>query len=410
MRFARRSPSNIPNPGLPSILTLFPTDDQRSWQAFVSDSADRQIEEGLEIVPIERSNTSCGKTVSPDTDEKEVLSATLTLEETHSKPLPPLPKAAWLLFAREKWCQLPVKQRMVILLGVQLGLLLTICLSLLSIRTHSMEREDSSEISAESTMDSSKGTAIPVGSFALNLDFPRQQSSACLADNRESASWLCPSQAVILVQIESQEIVPKKRLLSLQSMHGQDMKVYGERPFMVSELVLDQIRDSERSDHAEVYAFRALYDRTVLVEESALSFVGSSKQSGPSKATARFPPNERPWLCYFNNTSVEGVFDTYQFATTIGNSTNEANFNATAVPSSSFPFRTQITEQWLANGTRAYCEQQTLTGGRLRATGAPKYFLNTTDISTVFDTSVHKQTERQTYIPENACSCQWIAQ
>lgn len=119
MRYSWRTPKNTAIPTLPSILTFFPAgEDQRSSQQIARESADDRIGEGLEIVPIERSNTSCGKTVSPDTEEKEVLSTKLALRENSVKPLPPLPKTAWLLLAKAKWYKQPVRRRVLFLLGV----------------------------------------------------------------------------------------------------------------------------------------------------------------------------------------------------------------------------------------------------------------------------------------------------
>lgn len=126
MRFPYRPQKPPSTPALPSILTLFPADhDHQISRASSREQANSHqgAAHGLEVVPIERCNTSCGKTVSPDTEEKEVLHAAIESRNRRSKPLPPLPKAAWKALAKAKWYRLPVKRRM--------GVLLCVCIFLM---------------------------------------------------------------------------------------------------------------------------------------------------------------------------------------------------------------------------------------------------------------------------------------
>jgi hypothetical protein len=119
MRLPCRPPKKAPTPAIPSILTLFPVNqDTRVDKTPTAQQASSCIGYGLEVVPIERCNTSCGKTVSPDTPEKEVVYATLLDWNRRTKPLPPLPNTAWKGLVKRKWYRLSVKQRIVILLCV----------------------------------------------------------------------------------------------------------------------------------------------------------------------------------------------------------------------------------------------------------------------------------------------------
>ena len=139
MRFPRQPPRSTPHTALPSILTLFPA---RQGRTVVSSRTNdsRQLQnisqEGIEVVPIERSNTPCGKTVSPSADEKEVspLSTTSWAQRVRSKPLPKLPQERnWRRTLKRKWSALSIKKRVLILLGAQASVLVTIGLSIFAI-------------------------------------------------------------------------------------------------------------------------------------------------------------------------------------------------------------------------------------------------------------------------------------
>jgi hypothetical protein len=158
MRFPG-STKRLPTPAVPSILTLFPVDQGTVLEKSpVTQRTDSCVGYGLEVVPIERCNTSCGKTVSPDTPEKEVIYGTLKNWNRQSKPLPPLPNASWKALIKRKWYRLPAKKRIAVLLcvngqtqtpehthadftaQVQLVLLMTVGLSLLSVKPRLAKR------------------------------------------------------------------------------------------------------------------------------------------------------------------------------------------------------------------------------------------------------------------------------
>lgn len=171
----------------------------------------------------------------------------------------------------------------------------------------------------------------------------------------------------------------------------------------------DTIYATEHSDGGPVYRFQALYDRIVLLADTQLSFLGQSTQNSETKG--KINPNDSPWLCYFNNTLMEVFIYMSQRAATATNSTPSANDTTKTGTSPPFPFVVQIYEQWVYNETRAFCEQQNVSDhGALRKSDAPRYFLSTTDPSSVYDPSVGRHTKQQAGIAESACQCQWIVQ
>lgn len=261
------------------------------------------------------------------------------------------------------------------------------------------------------TTNSKKAKSIPDGSFTLGLGNPRQQSVNCLSNNDEAVSWVCTSGVDFKIDIQSQDDASRQQHLSIQSGRTAGQSLYGEQPFSIDRASLNPIHESVPSERGASYLFRASYDRTVLLAESQLSFLGSATPSEFPNPRASLSPDDRPWLCYFNNTSIEGLIFTSQRATPLTNTTKDSLNNSTETSSSkSFPFIMQITEQWRAGGTSAYCEQLASTKGRSRTTDTPKYFLNTTVIPVVSDISLNSQKQRRSDSSESACECQWVVQ
>jgi len=123
MHLPRRSAKSIQP--LPSIHTAFPAVklDSKSSGENSGKCLIRRIEDGIELVPIERCNILSAPILSPDQGEKEVL---ISQKETSplDKPLPTLPKSIW--------ARMSLKQRMLAILGVQCATLLTIGLALMA--------------------------------------------------------------------------------------------------------------------------------------------------------------------------------------------------------------------------------------------------------------------------------------
>jgi hypothetical protein len=125
MHLPRRSVKSIQP--LPSIYTAFPINNEDSSTSEHSGKClIRHIEDGIEVVPLERSNILSAPILSPDEAEKELFISWEEKVSPSDKPLPRLPKSPW--------ARLSLKQRIIVILGVQLALLLTVGLSLLAAR------------------------------------------------------------------------------------------------------------------------------------------------------------------------------------------------------------------------------------------------------------------------------------
>lgn len=88
----------------------------------------RQIEDGIEVLPFERSNTLSAPILSPDQGEKEVLFVLQRGIKESEKPLPRLPTSLWK--------RLSMRQRIVVLLCGQFLMMMTIGLALMGAKNH----------------------------------------------------------------------------------------------------------------------------------------------------------------------------------------------------------------------------------------------------------------------------------
>jgi hypothetical protein len=131
MQLPRRSIKNIQP--LPSIYTVFPTNNEDSSTSEHSGKClIRHIEDGIEVVPLERCNILSAPILSPDQAEKELFIPQKHHSSPAEKPLPRLPTSLW--------ARLSLKQRILALLGIQLAMMLTIGLALLAAKNRASSK------------------------------------------------------------------------------------------------------------------------------------------------------------------------------------------------------------------------------------------------------------------------------
>jgi hypothetical protein len=135
MRFPRRSSRSILHQSLPSIQTLFRSSlsDGNTIHSPLLASPGR-IVDGIEVVPLERQNSSTTKICTPGTEEKEVVAGwkeNLELELA-AKPLPSLPGS--------RWARISTKYRIIAILCLQFFILLTIGLGFMAAKRKGLNR------------------------------------------------------------------------------------------------------------------------------------------------------------------------------------------------------------------------------------------------------------------------------
>jgi hypothetical protein len=255
MQLPRRSVKSIQP--LPSIYTTFSVSNEgNSTSEHSGKCLIRPIEDGIEVVPIERCNVLSAPILSPDTAEKELFITSKEESRPSEKPLPRLPTSYW--------ARLSLKQRVLALLAVSSGdsichgAFLTTHRSDLSARTETT-RNDSS-VTTQAT------SAIARGSFAVPIQLPQQQSSACLARTNESVAWQCASDTTFQFNILPPPMDSNTTMITLGSMPDMNGTIYhGHQAPNVfpTELRLITGADSPERD-GPVYHFWSTYDRIVL--------------------------------------------------------------------------------------------------------------------------------------------------
>jgi hypothetical protein len=129
MQLPRRSVKSIQP--LPSIYTTFAiNNDNHNSGEHSGRCLIRHIEDGIEVVPFERSNILSAPILSPDQAEKELFITSQRELSPSDKPLPRLPKPLW--------ARLSLKQRVLALLGIQLAMMLTIGFALIAAKHRSL--------------------------------------------------------------------------------------------------------------------------------------------------------------------------------------------------------------------------------------------------------------------------------
>lgn len=127
MQLPRRSVRSIQE--LPSIYTAFPANYRpvRTHSASTASESARSpdIEDGLEVVPLEHDSIRSAPIVSAYLDEKEVFIGT---HEVSEKPLPGIPSSLW----ARTWGRMSIKYRVFVVLGLQALILLTVGMALLA--------------------------------------------------------------------------------------------------------------------------------------------------------------------------------------------------------------------------------------------------------------------------------------
>jgi hypothetical protein len=137
MQLPRRSVRSIQE--LPSIHTAFAIHYQavrtHSASTASNSASSPNIEDGLEVVPLERDSILSAPIVSASLDEKEVFISTQELSE---KPLPNPPTSLW----GRTWGRMSVKYRVLAVLGLQALVLFTVGMVLLATSPKHTEKYD----------------------------------------------------------------------------------------------------------------------------------------------------------------------------------------------------------------------------------------------------------------------------
>ncbi|KAF2027195.1 hypothetical protein EK21DRAFT_102737 [Setomelanomma holmii] len=406
MHLPRRSLKSIQP--LPSIYTAFPassddnTSGENSGRCLI-----RHIEDGIEVVPIERSNLLSAPILSPDQAEKEIFIMSQRQLDPSDKPLPRLP--------RSLWAKLSLRQRILAILGVQLAMLLTIGLAFLAAQGHSPQSvlsEQSARTHARGDNLSSLSDMEPIarGPFAVPIQLPQQQNSACLARTNESVAWQCASDTTFQLSILPSPSGSNVTMVTLGSLPATNGTLYhGHQPPDVQPVELKALQNVATTDDRPAYHFRASYNRVVLLRENDLT---PPEKPRPQPVTGHpaFQAGETAWRCVFNETLIDGYIYPDQKSTAV----IQTNMTSTAATLPRMPHVLKLVEQRMPNGKGPYCEKVKVQNGGLVKISGQAVVLTLAEPDAEADAA--EKTRRARFqirqgAPEKQyCRCQWMVQ
>ncbi|KAF2820515.1 hypothetical protein CC86DRAFT_114207 [Ophiobolus disseminans] len=346
---------------LPNIHTVFNT--RRSANNSTENSTRCsiiQIEDGIEVVPIERSNILSAPILSPDESDKEVMISRqgATFSE---KPLPTLPKSFW--------AKLSLRQRILSIIGVQCATLLTIGLALSAVKPRLYPSE----------------VTLPRGSFAILVEEHGSQEWGCLAKRNESLTWQCAANKYLQLDISAPTPGSNTTMVQLSSLPTFNGTIYyGQQSPDIQPVELSLFIGEERYNDppiglGPVNHFRATYNRTVLVKEEY--FNPPSEGSGipmNHMEHALVQQSDTLWRCNFNESTMEG----YLYA-------DQRTFATSEIRSMSILGRDllemkrkfKLSESWEPTGKSPYCERVKVQYGTLARVGNETKALTAADFA-----------------------------
>jgi hypothetical protein len=352
---------------LPSIYTVFSSQYTRVSSSTASGGSESpRVEDGLEVVPLERDGMLSAPILSPWYEEKEVY--LISQEECPEKPLPRPP--------RSLWKRMSVKYRVISLLALQAAVLLAIGLALLSVKQRNSSRcvsrrIESSHVLTQMSSDSSNeirkagsdviATSVdPIrcGTFVLPIESAQQQSSTCLTENNESRAWQCMFDMTLQLDIlPSPADDVNKTLITLGPATGTTESIHCGH--QAPETLPAELKMVMSSANATSYHFQTSYNRTVMLRGDQLDAHFVPKEKGQMQHTT-FQAGDILWRCTFEETHLEGYISVEKSAESLPPVMASATNSSTAALER-MPYSVKLVEQITSSDSVAYCERVEVT-------------------------------------------------
>jgi hypothetical protein len=264
----------------------------------------------------------------------------------------------------------------------------------------------------DSSVTTQATSAIARGSFAVPIQLPQQQSSACLARTNESVAWQCASDTTFQFNILPPPMDSNTTMITLGSMPDMNGTIYHghQAPNVLpTELRLITGADSPERD-GPVYHFRSTYDRIVLLKDSDLLYI-DQPQSQPVMRSPIFRNGEWLWRCTFNESMIEGYIYPSQ-KTAMASSFNSTTMTVKDLPK--MPYVLKLVEQRMPNGKGPYCEKMKVQDGKLARLSGEKVLLKLMEPEAEAEAAARIRSARfrarQQEKESSYCRCQWMVQ
>jgi hypothetical protein len=255
---------------------------------------------------------------------------------------------------------------------------------------------------------------IARGPFAVPVQSPQQQNSACLAKTNESVAWQCASDTSFQLNILPSPSDINATMITLGSVPSTNDTIYhGHQAPDVSPVQLKLVASSGSADNeGPAYHFRTTYDRVVLLKENDLTPADRPRPQ-PVMRHPTFQPGESLWRCIFNETLIEGYIYSNKRSATTG-SLNGTSVNMSNLPK--MPYVLKLVEQRMPNGKSPYCEKVKVQEGRLATLSSQRVTLSIAEpVAEAAAAKLELVKSARFWIrqptPErNYCRCQWMVQ
>jgi hypothetical protein len=252
--------------------------------------------------------------------------------------------------------------------------------------------------------------AISRGPFAVPIQLPQQQSSACIARTNESVAWQCASDSNFQLSILPSPIDSNATMIKLGSLPNMNGTLYHGQ--QAPDVPTVEIKLVSNADNALAYHFRTTYNRVVLLKENDLTPAERPKPQ-PIMRHPTFQSGESIWRCVFNETLIEGYIS-YDQKTAASSGLNGTAATVKDLPK--IPYVLKLVEQRMPNGKGPYCEKMKVQEGTLSRISGEKIMLNLAEPAAE---AAAKKVElfrsarfrpRQQASDSNYCRCQWMVQ
>lgn len=258
---------------------------------------------------------------------------------------------------------------------------------------------------------------IQRGTFALPVQLPQQQSSACLARMNESVAWQCATDTEFQLNIlPSPANNTKMTMVTLSAPPSNNSIPYGHQVPDFRPVKLVALPNGEGSGDGPAYHFITTYDRTVLLKEDDLD-LEQEQRVQPLSQHPTFQIGESLWRCVFNDTLIEGYIYVNQAttpeSTMNGNSTDNISITAN-IPK--VPYVVKLVEQRMPNGKGPYCENVKVQKDGSLSSGSGKVMLDLSESASELEASKSELVRsakfrgREQTPTSNHCRCQWLIQ
>ena len=161
---------------------------------------------------------------------------------------------------------------------------------------------------------------LPIGSFGVPLGNPTKSSSSCLTQADQGSAWGCAARSYLGLTVIPADYGPPQINLTTGLSPDAPLR-YGPQPPQLNSLSSVSIMsDTDEPNRGPAYYFQQNYTKIVILQGDQLSASPLKRGLGEDDASVRVKkrqvayrhrfkrilPGDQPWICFWNNTMLEG--------------------------------------------------------------------------------------------------------